>query len=251
MIFITGDIHGDPQRLASKKWPTGKALTKDDYVIICGDFGLLWSGDETEKYWLKWLEEKPWTTLFVDGNHENFDMLDNLPTVEMFGKEVGQVNGSVFHLRRGYVYTIDGRTIFTFGGGLSVDKAYRTEGKSWWSREYPNGDEVERAWNELLSVGMEVDYVISHAPSNSGKDHVISETRTFEKLNDRVSQILDDFDHVLNYKIWYSGHMHQNSQLHDKYINLYEDILEIGEEMWSPERRYQVVRQLREGTFIG
>ena len=28
-----------------------------------------------ERHWLDWLEAKPFTTLFVSGNHENFGML--------------------------------------------------------------------------------------------------------------------------------------------------------------------------------
>ncbi len=38
-IFFTGDIHGsiDIQKLNATNFPEGKNLTKDDYVIICGD----------------------------------------------------------------------------------------------------------------------------------------------------------------------------------------------------------------------
>ncbi|MDM8195794.1 hypothetical protein QUV98_05625 [Massilimicrobiota timonensis] len=45
-IFITGDTHGsyDIQKLARKNFPEGKTLTKDDYMIICGDFGCVWGG---------------------------------------------------------------------------------------------------------------------------------------------------------------------------------------------------------------
>ena len=42
MIYITGDIHGDPRRLSMECFPEQKEMTKDDYVIICGDFGLVW-----------------------------------------------------------------------------------------------------------------------------------------------------------------------------------------------------------------
>ena len=54
------------------------ALRNIDYVIICGDFGGVWNKDEesnTETMLLDWLECKPFTTLFVDGNHEGFDFL--------------------------------------------------------------------------------------------------------------------------------------------------------------------------------
>jgi len=74
MIFITGDTHGDFDRFTSRNWPIGKTLTKDDYVIICGDFGGVWNypghkSYDQQEYNLNWLNDKPFTTLFVDGNH--------------------------------------------------------------------------------------------------------------------------------------------------------------------------------------
>ena len=77
MIFITGDTHIplDISKLNSDKFPQQKELTKNDYVIICGDFGGIWYGNEKDNYWLNWLEKKNFTTLFVDGNHENFAAL--------------------------------------------------------------------------------------------------------------------------------------------------------------------------------
>ena len=41
MIYITGDIHGSPERLSIKNFPVQKELNRDDYVIICGDLGLI------------------------------------------------------------------------------------------------------------------------------------------------------------------------------------------------------------------
>ncbi len=74
-IFVTGDIHGIAEygasRFSSRAWPLGRTLTRDDVVIVTGDFGFIWSGSNTDKYWLDWFESKPWTTCFVDGNHEN------------------------------------------------------------------------------------------------------------------------------------------------------------------------------------
>ena len=60
----------------TQNFPEQKEMTKDDYVIICGDFGGIWSVDalnREERWLLDWLEEKPFTTLFVDGNHEYFE----------------------------------------------------------------------------------------------------------------------------------------------------------------------------------
>ena len=56
-------------------------MTKNDYVIIAGDFGI-WNDTKQERYNLDWLEDKPFTTLFVDGNHSNFDRLYAMPVSE-------------------------------------------------------------------------------------------------------------------------------------------------------------------------
>ena len=75
MVYITGDTHANFSRFEEDKFPIQKEMTKNDYVIICGDFGGVWTFEEEssiEKYWLDWLNERNFTTLFVDGNHENF-----------------------------------------------------------------------------------------------------------------------------------------------------------------------------------
>lgn len=78
-IFCTGDTHGsyDIKKLNTKffKGMTGIAeneLTREDYIIICGDFGLVWETENSrgyaeQEYWLNWLNKKPYTILFVDG----------------------------------------------------------------------------------------------------------------------------------------------------------------------------------------
>ena len=128
LIYITGDTHipVDIGKLSAKKFPEQRNLIKNDYLIICGDFGGLWDGSKEEKYWLDWLNSRNFTTFFVDGNHENFDMLNSLPTEEFCGGTVHKINDSVYHLIRGMVYTIDNKKIFTFGGAESHDKNQRT-----------------------------------------------------------------------------------------------------------------------------
>lgn len=85
--YVTGDVHGDIDigKLTSRIWPEGLGLGEDDRIVICGDFGLAWSDPPaaSDEWWLDWLEGKPWgETLFVDGNHENHDLLDAMPVSE-------------------------------------------------------------------------------------------------------------------------------------------------------------------------
>ena len=124
MIYITGDIHGSPERLGVHSFYEQKEMTRDDVVIICGDFGMVWeeSGESaSERYWLKWLEDKPFTTVFVCGNHENFDRLYQYPVKEWHGGKVHEIRPHVLHLMRGEVFDIEGVKFFAFGGASSHD----------------------------------------------------------------------------------------------------------------------------------
>lgn len=148
-IFVTGDVHGGAEygssRFSSKSWPDGRTLSRDDVVVVAGDFGFVWDGSNTDRYWLDWFESKPWTTCFVDGNHENHRMLAELPETEWNGGRVHVARPHVLHLMRGEVFDIAGTTVLAMGGAASHDREWRKEGKSWWPEEMPSETEMERA----------------------------------------------------------------------------------------------------------
>ena len=132
MIYITGDCHSDFTRFSMDNFPIQTEMTKDDYVIICGDFGGVWTFEnesEQEKYWLDWLNKKNFTTLFVDGNHENFTRLYNYPEKKWHGGKVHKIRDSVLHLMRGEIFEIDNKRIFTFGGASNENliKTYKED----------------------------------------------------------------------------------------------------------------------------
>lgn len=89
------------------------------------------------------------TTLFIDGNHENFDRLNKYPEIDMFGGKVGKIEEGIYHLKRGYVYEIQECKILTFGGANSIAKHTLTEGVDWWKEEKFNYNESNRAFDNL------------------------------------------------------------------------------------------------------
>ena len=88
MIFVTGDTHGDFYRFSLEEFPEQKEMTRDDTMIICGDFGGVWCGDERDNEELDKLAQLPFTIVFVSGNHENFDALARYPVTEWKGGKV-------------------------------------------------------------------------------------------------------------------------------------------------------------------
>lgn len=228
MIFITGDTHGclDIHKLNNACFPIQSNLTKNDYVIICGDFGLVWGGANanTDAYWQRWLNEKPFTTLFIDGNHENHELLQKYPLTEWHGGMVHVIQPSILHLIRGQVFEIDGKTFFTMGGAASHDKEHRKEGISWWPGEMPSAEEYTEAERNLEKYNWNVDYVLTHCAPSSVQTYMCS-----DYMPDELTVFLESVRERLTWKTWYMGHYHKD-ELYGKYRMLYNDVIEITEQ---------------------
>jgi predicted phosphohydrolase len=218
------------KRLSHKAWPLGKDLCKEDYVIITGDFGLIWDSEpsQTELYWIKWLNDKPWTTLFVDGNHENHKRLNQLPVERKFGGKVGIVGRDIFHLKRGEVYEVGGKKIFTFGGADSVDKVWRITDVSWWKEEIPTYAEMDYALENLGKHGKKVDFIIAHtAPQEMvqillANMHIANISQDYAK--DPTQSFLNELRKTVEFEKYYCGHFHVDCD-YDKYCFLWDRIV--------------------------
>ena len=259
-IYIRGDLHANARnemkQLNSDNFPQQKEMTKEDYVIICGDFGFVWFAEETkeEKWWLNWLEERNFTTLFIDGNHDNHDRLDSYPVENWHGGKVHFIRPSVIHLMRGQVYEINGKTFTTMGGAPSHDIQdgvfdpadyatredmitdinrkmrakggwqyflYRIKGESWWEREQPSTKEWHEWHNNLEAHNFKVDYVLTHeAPAS-----VIPLISIFKPTE--MSEMLEKYRWCLDYKHWFFGHYHQDRRINEKESVVYENLIRV------------------------
>lgn len=249
MIYITGDTHSDFSRFEEDRFSIQTEMTKDDYVIICGDFGGIWNyitESIHEKQLLDLLDSKNFTTLFVDGNHENYTRLYNYPVEEWHGGKVHKIRNSVLHLMRGEIFDIDNKKIFAFGGARSHDiqdgilnldeeeriYEYRKRGAyfrirdfSWWDLELPTNQEMENGIKNLEKVNYKVDYVISHCCPTSIQA-LINPTYKRDILTDYLQQISEK----CIFKKWYFGHYHDYRQVNAQFTLLYEDIVLIEHE---------------------
>lgn len=252
MIYITGDTHGDFRRFSTDIFPEQKEMTKDDFVIICGDFGGIWCQEDNKKamrnenYWLDWLDQKPFTTLFVCGNHENFDRLSAFPIENRYGGNVHVIRPSILHLMRGETFCIDGNTVFAFGGASSHDISdgilqkenwkeeakkldrrgkymYRIDGLSWWKEELPSDKELQNGLANLDKTGNHVDYIITHSPPAS----IIDLLGFGSYKQDILTKYLEDIRCTIDYKYWFMGHMHMNKRFTKQDFLLYEQIVRV------------------------
>lgn len=246
MIFVTGDIHGNPRRFSINSFPEQVEMTRDDFVIILGDFGLVWSGSKEENYWLDWLDNKTFTTLFIDGNHENFDLLYTYPVVDLHGGKAHKIRDNIYHLMRGHVFELCGKKLFAFGGASSHDiqdgildphdpdfrktykrwkrngRMFRVKGVSWWDQEMPNEEEMEQGRQSLKKVDNKVDYVLTHCAPQEISSLLGLNDRN--KLTGYLNELIQD---GLQFDRWFCGHMHIERQIMGKFMVLYEQIIRI------------------------
>lgn len=255
MIYLTGDTHSDFSRFKTRTFPEQKQMTKKDYVIILGDFGGIWAadpGDRTDKYWLDWMEDKNFTTLFVDGNHENYDRLSEYPVREWNGGRVQEIRPSVLHLMRGEVYRLEGMSFFVFGGARShdvkdgifeaddpelkhlqrmkakgiggyTDKQYRINHVNWWEQEMPAGEEMQSGLQNLEAAGWKVDYILTHCLPTS--IHLTIRPDEFEA--DPLTDYLEGIRARCDYRYWFCGHYHADHSISMKEKILYHDMVRI------------------------
>ena len=227
VIYLTGDTHLpiDMDKLNSKHFPEQKKLTRDDYVIVLGDFGLLWHEDKEYLWWKRWLENRKYTLLWIDGNHENHEWIDSLPVTEWNGGKVHKISNNIIHLMRGQVFEIDNKTFFTFGGALSIDREMRKEGVTWWAREEGSYAEQIEGLVNLEKYHNKVNYILTHTcpdelvtPFFSPTYHEPSPTGAY----------LNHIAHTVKFDYWYFGHWHISEHF-GKYICLYNTIEELKE----------------------
>lgn len=231
-IYVTGDIHGgiDIHKLAKRTLKNdGIIMTEDDYLIILGDFGLpFFDSDMEEKsktrgeylYWIKWLREKSYTVLWVDGNHDNHNFWAEQTAVKWHG---GSVNihpdaDNVIHLMRGEIYDINGYSFLSMGGATSIDKAYRTPNISWWEAENMSDEEKEHARTNIAAHNNTVDFVLTHTPPQMIYNKIMSDDLI---TTDYTALFFDEICTSLNYRAWLSGHLHTDREFKDEKIALF------------------------------
>ncbi len=208
MIFITGDTHGDAHFIKLKELSKKrKSLTRNDYVIIAGDFGGVWYKGRYNQD-LHIYKRLPFTVLFVDGNHENFDILDNMPIEVWKGGNAHRVADNIIHLMRGQIFTIEGKTFFTFGGAESVDKDTRTTGLTWWPQEIPTQQDYAEAYKNLAKYDNRVDYIITHTIDESALYCPQMQRFLESKGLTETNRGLSGFEKAVDYKHWFFGHYH-------------------------------------------
>ena len=221
MIYVTGDTHGDRDRLS--KISLSK-LKEGDTLIICGDFGFLWDNSRKEQKILKQLGKRKYNICFIDGTHENFNLLNSYEISEWHGGKVHKIYGNLYHMLRGQIFQIEGKKIFTMGGGESSDIDIRRDVGAWQKEEIPTQEELLEGAENLEVAGYDMDMIITHEPP--------LKVKSFLNLNDnemlRVTALNAYFEELsvnCKFKRWYFGSLHIDKYISGSHRAVFQDII--------------------------
>lgn len=217
-LGIIGDIHGELHVLSD----IVKETAPYDNVVAniqVGDMGIDKSQiSHWQKY--KWNFAKP--TYFIDGNHEDFDLLNY--------SEVTEILPNLFYVPRGTIMQLDGRIVAFLGGAASIDYKIRLEyGYDWDLRENILPEQVERFYTNLESMGTpKVDLLVTHVPpqyvidkyfDNYSPIHKMQTRRDFGAPLDWMdpnAKIIEDIWNKLGQPQMVCGHMHKHVEFENE-----------------------------------
>lgn len=230
MVYVTGDMHGELERLYDKNF---RKLKSGDVLLVCGDFGYIFDGGKTERQVIDFLSSRRFVTAFVDGTHDNLDKINAGRVTYWHGGMVHRIKGNLIHLMRGQIFDIEGNKYFTFGGGESTDKDMRRAEGNWWSDEEPTAYEMAQGAKKLDEVGCSVDYMITHEPPSLVKSAMLLR----KGYNDRVNKLngyFQEIGNICSFKHWYFGSLHEDRKITHHHTCVFRDMIAI-----EPKREEQ------------
>lgn len=229
MIYLTGDTHGSYSRIVNfcNQIPS---LSFDDVMIVMGDTGLNYYGDERDEKKKKKVSAKlPLTMFFIHGNH------DLRPIHISTYKQKIWRGGTVYYedefpnllfAKDGEIFDFDDRKAIVIGGAYSIDKQYRLDnGYKWFEDEQPSTEIKAYTEQQLQKLGMKIDTVLSHTcPLKYEPTEAFFKSVNQNTVDKSTENWLDSLENKLDYAHWYCGHYHIDKTI-DRLRFLYKDIV--------------------------
>lgn len=235
-IYITGDTHGDMQRI--HYLCNIEKLTEEDVIIILGDAGINYYGTDAGILWDRQtlmkesLADLKVKIFCIHGNHERrpYTCSGYKETYYLGGKVWIDPNyPNIIFAKDGEIFDFNGLKAIVIGGAYSVDKPYRLEnGLSWFDDEQPDDNTKSFVRSQLEKENWEVDIVLSHTvPFKYRPVDAFIEGVNESDVDTSTEEWLQEIEEKLTYKKWYAGHYHINRKI-DRLQIMYEDIDILG-----------------------
>ena len=215
MVYLTGDIHGDPERVV--QFCLSMKPRRTDTIILLGDVAANYTGGQRDEWVKQTLEKLKINILCIHGNHEmRPSTIESYKLKEWRGGMVWyeEAYPHLLFAKDGEIYTIEGKSYLAIGGAYSVDKYYRLERNfGWWSDEQPS-EEIKRYVESQIDKVKRVDCVLSHTcpfkyePREAFLNFIDQST-----VDDSTERWLDMIEEKLEYKLWFCGHWHIDKRI--------------------------------------
>lgn len=229
MIFLTGDIHGNPRQI--QLFLKKIKLTEKDTIVLLGDVGANYYGNNKDKFLKNILSSYASNFLCIHGNHE-------MRPEKIAGYKPKLWNGgrvlvsddypNILFAEDGEVYDLEGYKALAIGGAYSVDKFYRLErGFGWWADEQPS-EQTKRKVEDVVAKGG-IDIILSHTcPYKYRPTEMFISGLDQSTVDESTELWLDKIEEAVDYKEWYCGHWHTDKRI-DKMHFLFRTFEMLGE----------------------
>lgn len=231
MVYLTGDTHGDFERFIG--FSVRMRPSKNDVMIVLGDAGLNYYKSQRDKDIKKFVNDFPFTTFCIHGNHEiRPEDIPSYKTKEYCGGIVWYEEEfpKIVFAKDGEIYNLDGYQCIVIGGAYSVDKFYRLKnGWRWFENEQPSEEIKKYVEAKLESINNKVDIILSHTCPKKYEPTEVFLKGLDQNLVDKSTELwLDCIEKKTEYKKWYCGHFHTSKKI-DKMQFMFEnfDVLSI------------------------
>lgn len=228
MIYLTGDTHGDFQRI--ERFCNRIHTTKADIMIILGDAGINFYGGWRDQYTKEFISTLPITLFCIHGNHEQRP--STIPSyVEQTWNNgtvyVEEQYPSILFAKDGELYNLNGLRAFAIGGAYSIDCMYRIPGRSWWPDEQPSPEVKKQIEKTLDQLDWSVDVVLSHTvPLKYVPVEAFLPGIDQRMVDKSTEEWLDRIEDRLQYQRWFAGHYHTNKKIANLQL-MFDDFLHL------------------------
>ena len=195
VVRIMGEAHGDVERYI-------KLANQCSYSVLSGE---IMCGSKPTIYDMQPLKDayadkriNPNCHLILPGNHDNYDVIGDIPS---------------FLVNPGYgmfdVGPLASIASFYVRGAASIDKAMRTEGRSWWRKE----ELTIRALHDAMEfyTYIKPDVMITHTCPDIVVPGLLDPGQ--RKLPFRTEQALQAMLEAHQPRVWIFGHFHKTKRI--------------------------------------
>ena len=226
-IIITGDLHGNPERLQFIQ--RKENLTAEDVIVVLGDVGANYYLSKRDLQMKQAMNDLGCILFCVHGNHEARPQ-----TIPSYREKIWN-GGCVLYERAfpnilfpvdGDIFELLGNRCIVIGGAYSVDKDYRlARGFQWFPDEQPSS-EVKRYVESQLQ-NHKIDIVFSHTcPFKYTPTEMFLPGIDQSTVDSSMEQWLSSLEDGIQYDAWCCGHWHTDKRV-DRMHFLYQRYVEL------------------------